>query len=114
MTAALVPAGLPWGRGDLYTLAIGTVIFAAACAFHRKSIKSAGQNAGAMITELMGLSLSIGPLLMILADPLLKALPFVRLDLLNVVISESRITLWFSAFIACVNAGLSLIKPRQL
>jgi hypothetical protein len=67
-----------------------------------------------MITELMGLSLSIGPLLMILADPLLKALPFVRLDLLNVVISESRITLWFSAFIACVNAGLSLIKPRQL
>jgi hypothetical protein len=89
MTAALAPAGLPWGRGDLYTLAMGTVIFAAACAFHRKSIKSAGQNAGAMITELMGF-------------------------LLNSVISESRITLWFSAFIACVNAGLSLIKPRQL
>jgi hypothetical protein len=113
MMDAADSSGLPWGRGDLYTLAIGTVIFGIACAFHRKPIKKAGHNAGPLITELMGLSLSLGPLLMILADPMVKVVPFLKLDLLNVVINESRITLWFSAFVACVNAGLSLIKPRE-
>jgi len=107
------PAGLPWGAGDLYTLTIGACIFALSCFLHRKSIKKAGHNAGPLITELMGLSLSIGPLLMILLDPLAKAIPLLKLDLLNVVINESRITLWFSAFVTCVNAGLSLIKPRE-
>jgi len=114
MIVEAAPSGLPWGVGDLYTLAIGACIFAFSCFLHRKSIKKAGHNAGPLITELMGLSLSIGPLLMILLDPLVKIIPFVRLDLLNVVISESRITLWFSAFVACVNAGLSLIKPREI
>jgi len=113
MTGDAAP-GLAWGVGDLYTLAIGTVIFTMACAYHRKSIKKASHNPGPLVTELMGLSLSIGPLLMILLDPLVKVIPFVTLDLLDVVIRESRITIWFSAFVACVNAGLSLIKPRDV
>lgn len=107
---------MPWGRGDLYTLVIGLFVFALACGLHRKSIHKAhveGHNSAAILTELMGISLSLGPLLMILADPIIKECPYFRVDLLDIVIGQSRITLWFAAFIACLNTGMSLIRTRD-
>ena len=99
---------MPWGRGDIYTLIIGAIIFALACIFHRAAIGRAGHNAGTIIIELMGNALSFGPLLMILADPFSKGY------LLGLVIAGSRITLWYAAFIACINGGVAILRQRDI
>ena len=77
-----------------------------ACYHHRKFIRRAGHNAGTIIIELMGNALSFGPLLMILADPIFCG------KLLALVIASSRITLWFAAFIACINVGMVMLRQR--
>jgi hypothetical protein len=50
----------------------------------------------------------MGPLLMIVLDPLNKYIGAVDMDLLQAAISEARLTLWWAALVAAVNMVLTL------
>jgi hypothetical protein len=100
-----------WGRGDLYTLAIGILIFGVAFCFHFKTIKKSENHKATIIIELMVTAISLGPLVMILIDPLIKQ--FVNLDLLGLVLTQCRMTLWLAAFMACVNGAVGLSRSRE-
>jgi hypothetical protein len=107
------PAPLAWGQGDTYTLTLALVIFAVACVIHRKAIAVRGLDCGDTLVGLMSGALSIGPLLMIVFDPLFKNISYTQsIDLLQIILSESRITLWFAAFLALINAVIGLLRSR--
>lgn len=103
---------LSWGRGDTYTLLFAVIFFAVGCFIHRKAIKAAGTNCRDLVAGIMTDAMQIGPLLMIILDPLLKSVGITAIDFLKIVLEESRITLWFAAFIAIITATMSLIKAK--
>lgn len=110
--AAQPHASLPWGDGDIYTLVIAVIIFCVGCLFHRRAIIAQGAASGEVVGGLMGSALSVGPMLMIVAYPLNKSIHMFGIDLLRTVMDESRITLWFAAFLALVNTTLAFLRGR--
>jgi hypothetical protein len=105
-------SALPWGHGDFITILIAIPVFFIACAIHRRPLLK-GSNPD-MIVGLMGSALTVGPLLMILADPFVKSFTTWQFDLLSTVVNEARVTLWLAAFIALVNTTLSFVRTRDL
>ena len=106
-------APTPWGAGDLYTLAIAVVVFLLCCLHHRDAIQSRDVHTVDLLTGLMGSSLTAGPLLMVLLDPVNKTLLHILpVDLLAVVMNEARITLWFACFLALINTLMSMLRSR--
>lgn len=110
--AAVIPT-IAWGRGDLYTLFVAVIVFAIGCFVHRAAIKAKGFDSVDMLGGLMASGLTVGPLLMIIADPFTKYLGlFEGIDLLTTVMNEARVTLWFACFLALVNTTLAFLRPR--
>lgn len=105
-------AAIPWGHGDVYTIIIALPIFVTGALVHWKSIFKPHHSD--LLVSLMGSALTVGPLLMILVDPLIKTFTDWKIDLLSIVMNEGRITLWLAAFIALVSTTLSFFRPRDL
>ncbi len=105
-------APLEWGRGDITTLIIAIVAAAFFSWAHRKALHAKGMNCADTLIGIFSSSLSLGPILMILFDPLNKMVGVFNVDLLDLVMREARLTLWFACAIALLNTILSLMKPR--
>lgn len=103
-----------WANGDLYTLVIAAVVFAASCYIHRTALKRQGLDSTEMLVGMTASSLTVGPLLMILLDPLNKQFGIIDLDFLQTVVTEARVTLWFACFVALINTVVSILRPRKL
>jgi hypothetical protein len=83
----------PWGEGDLISILIGLIvlIFGLMVAEKNRNVQSA--------TVLLATGISLGPLLLIILDPLGQELGY-RTRLLTIVLSEGRATLWWAACVA--------------
>jgi hypothetical protein len=112
MTPSSGASALLWGRGDTYTLFIAIAFFLVGCAIHWRALWAQGTNCADMVGGLMSTSLTFGPLLMILLDPINKYVQLVDGDLLGIVMRDARITLWFASFLALVNLTISFLRPR--
>lgn len=98
-----------WGQGDLVTLAIACPVLLIALATHWRAIRTGPQPIG-ILTNLAGNALCLGPLLMILVDPLNKWLQLFNADLLRIVTQQSKLTLWLAALIALANVMLAMFR----
>jgi hypothetical protein len=66
-----------------------------------------------ILIGLMGSGLSVGPLLIMLVDPINKKLAIVPIDLLTTIVTEARVTLLFACFLALTNPPtVSLLRSR--
>ena len=92
----------PWENGELISLVFGVIFVFVGMLLHRKELSR---------DKVFGLAangLTMGPLLMIVLDPLNKYIGAVDMDLLQAAISEARLTLWWAALVAAVNMVLTL------
>ena len=108
-------APLPWSTGDLYTLGIAVVVFLLGCCLHSRAIRAQGTGCTDIVVGLMASGLTVGPLLMIVLDPLNKGLfRVLSVDMLGLVMNEARTSLWFACFLALVNTTMSILKSRSI
>ncbi len=105
---------MAWGAGDTWVLLIALPVFLLGCFVHRghiaQQIKSS-TNLDAL-GGIMSSALSVGPMLMILLDPINKHFALFAVDMLALVINEARLTLWFAMFLAFVNTAIAFFRPR--
>lgn len=92
----------PWGNGELISLVFGVIFVFVGMLLHRKELSRD------RVFGLAANGLTMGPLLMIVLDPLNKYIGVVDMDLLQAAISEARLTLWWAALVAAVNMVLTL------
>jgi hypothetical protein len=83
----------PWGTGDLISIAIGIIVLLTGLLVAKKN-----RNVQAA-TVLLATGISLGPLLLIIADPLGQELGY-NTRLLSIVLTEGRATLWWAAAVA--------------
>jgi hypothetical protein len=83
----------PWGEGDLISIAIGILVLVLGLIFVAKhrTVQAA--------TVLLATGISLGPLLLIVLDPLAQELGY-STRLLAIVLAEGRATLWWAASVA--------------
>jgi hypothetical protein len=83
----------PWGAGDLISIATGIVVLVLGLVFveRRRNFQSAA--------VLLGTGISLGPLLLIVFDPVAQIFGY-GTSLLSIVLNEGRTTLWWAAFVA--------------
>ncbi len=83
----------PWGAGVLISICLGLIVLIVGLAIAEKNrnVQSA--------TVLLATGISLGPLLLIIFDPLGQELGF-QTRLLSIVLSEGRATLWWAACVA--------------
>jgi hypothetical protein len=83
----------PWGEGDLISITVGVLVLLFGLIFVKKhrNIQSA--------TILLATGISLGPLLLIIFDPVGQELGY-STRLLSIVLAEGRATLWWSAAVA--------------
>jgi hypothetical protein len=83
----------PWGTGDLISIAIGVIVLASGLivAEKNRNVQSA--------TILLATGISLGPLLLIIFDPVGQELGY-STRLLSIVLNEGRTTLWWAACVA--------------
>ena len=83
----------PWGIGDLISIAIGVVVLVLGVIFvkRHRTVQAA--------TILLATGILLGPLFLILLDPLGQELGY-STRLLSIVLSEGRATLWWAAAVA--------------
>jgi hypothetical protein len=110
---SLQSSPLPWGTGDLWTLLIALWFFALGCHLNRHALRRLGHESVELLGTLMGSGLAVGPMVMILTDPLNKAIGVIPVDMMAIVMREARVTLWFSCFMALLNVITTLLKPRE-
>jgi hypothetical protein len=97
----------PWGNGELISLVFGVIFVFVGMLLHRRELSR---------DKVFGLAangLTMGPLLMIVLDPLNKYIGVVDMDLLQAAISEARLTLWWAALVAAVNMVLTLLPSTS-
>ncbi|UEM21707.1 hypothetical protein JL100_002740 [Skermanella mucosa] len=97
----------PWGKGELISLLFGVSFVFFGLLLHRKVLSR---------DKVFGLAangLTLGPLVMIVFDPLNKYLMLVDLDLLQIAVTEARLTLWWAALVAAVNMLLTLFPAAN-
>ncbi|MCB8880954.1 hypothetical protein ACELLULO517_11975 [Acidisoma cellulosilytica] len=91
----LVPQGLgdaDWGIVDLLSIGIGVLVLMVFLATRKKCRTMQG------VTALLASGISLGPLLLILADPFAQLLGF--RGLLEAALAQGRVTLWWAAAVA--------------
>jgi hypothetical protein len=86
----------PWGEGDLISIAIGVIVLMSGLIFAKKhrTVQAA--------TVLLATGISLGPLLLILLDPVGQELGY-ETRLLGIALQEGRATLWWAAAVAILN-----------
>lgn len=89
----------PWADGDIVSIAVGILYLPFGL-----YLRPANRNASGW-ASLLGTGISLGTLLLIVADPLRQVLGF-KPSLLAIALDEGRSTLWWSA--AC--ASIYLVK----
>lgn len=104
---------VPWGLGDVVTLLIAMVFFTIECLFNWHILKRQDEDGTELLGSLMASGLTVGPMAMILADPLNKIFGLIDADLIGVVMHDARTTLWFACFLALMNTMANLFRPRD-
>lgn len=83
-----------WGNVDLFSIGLGLLVLTGFLAFRKKHRTTQGA------TALLASGISLGPLLLILVDPLAQLAGFH--GLLAAVLAEGRATLWWAAAVAAL------------
>ena len=84
-----------WGRADLFSIGVAACILLLFMMIRPKHRTTQG------ITDLLAAGLTLGPLLLILADPITQTFGLTG-SLLELVLAEGRATLWWAAAVAVV------------
>lgn len=111
--AAVMQAALPssvltqWGKGEIISLVFAVSFVIVGGIWNRKMLSRD------RVYSLAGNGLTLGPLAMIVADPVNKGLSLFNVDLLQTAMMESRVTLWWAAFSAGLSVILSLQPPSS-
>lgn len=118
MSAVQQATAFDWGRGELISIFIAIILVAVGSFWHRKHIRRPDTDTTAILGGLLGNALSVGPLLMIVLDPLHQALEMsmgvvvVKGGLLSLMVVEGKTTLFLAAFIALANTLISFFRPK--
>jgi hypothetical protein len=93
----------PWGIGDLVSIATGLIVLGLCLCFRprHRNIPDA--------TVALASGMSLGPLLLIIFDPVTQLLG-TRTRFFEIVISEGRATLWWAAVVAALYVVRDLVK----
>jgi hypothetical protein len=102
-----VATSYAWGKGDLISIVFAVAVLVIFTAIRKK------HRTGQGVTVLLAAGLSLGPLLLILLDPIVQvtglsngpiaeSLGLKGRSLLELVVGEGRTTLWWAAAVAAV------------
>jgi hypothetical protein len=114
----MAPDAFTWGRGEIASIFIALVLCILGVAWHYKHIRRRDTDTTAVLGGLFGNALSVGPLLMIVLDPVHQVIAattgfeLVEGGLLNLMMVEGKTTLYLAAVIALVNTLTSFFRPR--
>jgi hypothetical protein len=80
-----------WGVGDLFSIGVGLLVLGVCLGFvpRHRNVRS--------VSAVLASGMSLGPLLLIILDPLAELL---GVGLLKIVLEQSRATLWWAAVVA--------------
>ena len=96
-------AGVPWSTGDVVEILTALAYVVVGLWLNKANRKFD------RIAVLLGTGLSLGPLLLIVADPLLQVLGL-ELNLVQLVVLQARAVLWWGAAVAVLYIMKDLVE----